>query len=776
MSFSWKRGFKFIGKLRTETVFRCVFCAGLVTAALHAQAPSPTKGSLKGPALPREQLAVEYFDADAPWYVHNIPFLDIDDSEIQQIYYYRWKLYRSHVRQIGPQGTTVTEFLDQVPWEREPYSDLNDSASFHLAEGRWMRDSGIVDSLIDHLYSGGGNDRHFSESVATATYATTLVTGDPAPAARHLDTMQYIFNEWDDHFDRARNLYWIEPIADATEYTISSIDASGAGFTDQPSTNEKENGFTKGFAFRPSINSYQYANARAIAEIAKIAGRLNTSADYNQRADAIRSAVLAQLWNSALDHFTDRYQRSTKYVSAGEFIRGRELVGYVPWLYELPPKVASVNYAQAWRHVLSAAELAGPFGLRTVEPSYPRYLTQYRYDKATGRPECQWNGPSWPFQTSQLLTGLANLLNDYTQPFITRADYLRLLRQYTHQHFLAPDHPDIQEDYDPDSGAPIVGLARSHHYSHSTYVDLILSGLVGIRPRADNMLEINPLLPSGKLSGARPIRYFFLQGVLYHGHDVDVVYDEDGTRYGAGKGLSVFVDGMRASGPVPLGRVLISLQSRTKAVAHPLDPVDLATNAGVTGPPFAAASSSISPIAAAEAIDGRLWFFPDNANGWSPATGSSANGNWFSVDFGESRKISSVELYFLGQEPSLRAPVSYSVQYKTGSTQESEKVAVLRHFLKNEELGLGSSQALSFEEQVIEIAIPATASYEGLDVCIDGFDHAHRNFSLAVVQDSVQVGQQHSGQFLHGLEPLPAQVVDPLLEVAQHRALILVVP
>jgi hypothetical protein len=103
-------------------------------------------------------------------------------------------------------------------------------------------------------------------------------------------------------------------------------------------------------------------------------------------------------------------------------------------------------------------------------------------------------------------------------------------------------------------------------------------------------------------------------------------------------------------------------------------------------------------------------------------------------------------------------------------------VAILSHFLKNDELGLGSSQALSFEEQVIEIAISATASNEGLDVSIYGFDHAHRNFSLAVIQYPVQVGQQHSGQFLHGLEPLPAQVVDPLLEVAQHRALILVVP
>jgi Amylo-alpha-1,6-glucosidase len=660
-----KMGFKTIGKLWAATVFQCVFWVGLATAALHAQKPSPSEDPLKGPVLAREKLAAEYFGADAAWYLHNIPFLDIDDAEIQQIYYYRWKLYRSHVRQIGPQGTTVTEFLDQVPWEREPYSDLNDSASFHLAEGRWMRDPGIVNSLIEHLYTGGGNDRHFSESVAAATFETTLVTGDFAPAVKHLDTMQYIFNEWDDHFDRARNLYWIEPIADATEYTISSIDSSGAGFTDHPSTNEKENGFTKGFAFRPSINSYQYANARAIAEIAKIDGRLKTSDDYNERADAIRTAVLAQLWNSALDHFTDRYQRSTKYVSAGEFIRGRELVGYVPWLYELPPKTSSVDYAQAWRHVLSSAELEGPFGLRTVEPSYPRYLTQYRYDKSTGRPECQWNGPSWPFQTSQVLTGLANVLNDFTQQVITRADYLRLLRQYTHQHFLAPDHPDIQEDYDPDSGAPIVGLARSHHYNHSTYVDLILSGLVGIRPRADNMLEINPLLPGGELSGAPPIRYFFLQGVLYHGHDIDVVYDEYGTHYGAGKGLSVIVDGVRASGPGPLGRVLISLPHRAKAVTDPFDPVDLAANVGVTGPPFAAASSSISPSAVAEAVDGRMWFFPENPNGWSPAAGSSAVGNWFSIDFGEIREISSVELYFLGREPNLRAPVNFSVQYKT---------------------------------------------------------------------------------------------------------------
>lgn len=124
------------------------------------------------------------------------------------------------------------------------------------------------------------------------------------------------------------------------------------------------------------------------------------------------------------------------------------------------------------------------------------------------------------------LTGLANLLNDYKQTVITRADYLRLLRQYTHQHYLSPGHPDLQEDYNPDTGTPIVGLERSHHYNHSTYVDLVLSGLIGVRPQADNVLAINPLLPAvNQPDAGRPIRYFAVQGLVYHGHEVSVVYD-----------------------------------------------------------------------------------------------------------------------------------------------------------------------------------------------------------------------------------------------------------
>lgn len=608
----------------------------------------------KGATPDVARIAAEHYGADAPWYIDNIPFLVIDDPLLEKVYYYRWQIYRSHVREIGAQGVMVTEFLDNVPWGRQPYTDLNDSSPFHLLEGRWLRSPAIVNSTINHLYSGYGNDRHFSEAVAAATLETVKVTGDARPALRNLSSMMYVYNGWDDHFDRNRNLFWIQPIDDATEYTISSIDATGAGFVAEPSKDPNENGFFRGFAFRPSINVYQYANALAIARFADLEGRGDVAGDYRRRAEAVRSAVLEQLWNPEMQHFVDRYQRSTKYVKEGDFIRGRELVGYTPWLYELPP-VKAPQYSEAWRHAVSPAELAGPHGLRTVEPSYPRYLVQYRYDGATGLPECQWNGPSWPFQTSQALTGMANLLDDYQQSVVTKSHYLKLLRQYAQQHLAADGHPDLQEDYNPDSGAPIVGLPRSHHYNHSTFNDLILNGLIGIRPSLDDKLVLKPLVTADS-----SIRYFALDRLVYHGHELGILYDADGSRFRSGKGLFVYVDGKRVAGPAPLGELSIELP-KPNETAPATALYDLAVNIGEPHGPQPTASSTIAPGSPAEAIDGRLWFFPENPNGWSPQAGKPS---WFAVDFGRNQTIAAVELYFFGDDKSYLAPRSYTLHCK----------------------------------------------------------------------------------------------------------------
>jgi hypothetical protein len=62
-----------------------------------------------------------------------------------------------------------------------------------------------------------------------------------------------------------------------------------------------------------------------------------------------------------------------------------------------------------------------------------------------------------------------------------------------------------------------------------------------------------------------------------------------------------------------------------------------------------------------------MWFFPEIANGWSPAAADTSAESWFAVDFGAVREVGSVELYFLDDGDRFKAPASYRVQEKTAS-------------------------------------------------------------------------------------------------------------
>ena len=612
-------------------------------AAPRAGRQPATSGA---PVLPESAIAHRWFGNDAAWYANNIPFFDSPDAKLDQIYYYRWKVFRAHIRDVGAQGVVFTEFLPKVGWDRTPYSTLNDSAIFPIYDGRWLRDRSYLNDWISYIWTGGGNDRHFSESLADATWRRLLVDGDARFATRFLPSMEQMYSLWDDHYDFDKHLYWIEPLLDATEYSIASIDASGG-----------KDGFTGGQAFRPSINSYMFANARAISRLAALAGDRAAALRYAAKAADLKQHVEQDLWSPTLDHFIDRYQVDNQYVHYWQPIRGRELVGYTPWTMGLLD--GDPRYAIAWQHVLKSDQLRSPFGLRTAEPSYQYYMRQYRYDQATGQPECQWNGPIWPFQTTQALLGLANLLNTTKQNVITRSDYAALLRQYTDLHYL-DGKPDIEEDYDPATGKPIVGLPRSHHYYHSAYDDLIISGLVGIRPRADAVLEVNPLVPRNP-GDPNALAWFALEHVPYHGHLVDVVYDRDGSHYHRGAGLQLFVDGRRVAAAPGLTR----LTAQVRQAHLPPTPrnVDLAVHlAGQAFPRPSASVNGSDQQTLIQSIDGRLWFFPEIQQGWT-TQGSPHATDWYALDFGKPTAVAASTLFFLDDGKNFAAPQAYTIQY-----------------------------------------------------------------------------------------------------------------
>ena len=78
---------------------------------------------------------------------------------------------------------------------------------------------------------------------------------------------------------------------------------------------------------------------------------------------------------------------------------------------------------------------------------------------------------------------------------------------------------------------------------------MLITGVVGLRPRADDRVEIHPLLPEGAWD------WFCLDGVKYHGRTLTILWDKDGQRYKRGAGLRLFADGKEIVNAAALGRM-----------------------------------------------------------------------------------------------------------------------------------------------------------------------------------------------------------------------------
>ena len=64
------------------------------------------------------------------------------------------------------------------------------------------------------------------------------------------------------------------------------------------------------------------------------------------------------------------------------------------------------------------------------------------------------------------------------------------------------------------------GVERGKDYNHSTFNDIVITGLVGFRPDvAHRLITVHPLVPPGALE------YFCLDDVQYAGHKLAILWD-----------------------------------------------------------------------------------------------------------------------------------------------------------------------------------------------------------------------------------------------------------
>lgn len=469
-----------------------------------------------------------------PFLVENIPFFECPDKDIEEVYYYRWWTYRKHIKQT-PEGYVITEFMPNVSWARK-YNSISCPAMHHFREGRWLHNPAFVRDYGLFWLRKGGDPFVYSFPISESFLQYQMVHPDDSLLIDILPDLIANYREWERIRRDPDSLFWQYDGQDGMEVAIG------------------------GTGKRPTINSYLFADARAISIIAGMAGKKDLAGQFSAEAETIRRLTLDKLWDPKARFFKVIPRPGDSLSDA------RELLGYVPWYMELPPK--NQGYEVAWDQLMDREGFYAPFGPTTAEQRHPGFRVSYEGH------ECQWNGPSWPFATSQTLTAMANVLNDYPQQVISREDFLETLKIYTRCHrfrqvppdgdTIINDHLWIDENLNPFNGDWLARTRmevqnhnhgfqeRGIYYNHSTYNDIIITGLAGLRPSLDNNLIINPLIPESW-------DYFCLDDILYKGRRITILWDRTGKKYHQGKGLKVFVDGKPVAGSRSVKTLPVSL-------------------------------------------------------------------------------------------------------------------------------------------------------------------------------------------------------------------------
>ncbi|MFC0775238.1 MGH1-like glycoside hydrolase domain-containing protein [Terrimonas alba] len=450
------------------------------------------------------------------WMKKNIPLFECPQQNFEEIFYYRWWTLRKHIKKTE-KGFVFTEFLIQRSYA-DKYNLISSGLGHHIYESRWLHDKTYMDNNLHIWYRGNGGKplkklRFYSSWNIDAIYNRYLVNGDRQFLLDMLPDLKADFAAWEQEKKASSGLFWQFDVRDAMEETISG------------GRNEKNP--------RSSINGYMFGNAKALAAITRLNKEEDAMQLYNRKADSIKQLTQQLLWHPQHLFFEVRKEKGDTLSNV------KEEIGFIPWYFNMPDS----TYSVAWKSLMDTKTFCAPFGITTADRSHPSFRTH-------GCCKCEWDGAVWPFATAQTLTGMANLLNNYQQNYVADGDYLSLLNTYVESQYYR-GRPYIGEYLDEKTGYWLKGdEERSRYYNHSTFNDLIISGLAGLRPRADDLVEVHPLLPDDKWD------WFCLDNVLYHGKIVTIIWDEDGKKYKKGKGLSIWVNGKKVASSLKLEKVV----------------------------------------------------------------------------------------------------------------------------------------------------------------------------------------------------------------------------
>jgi len=151
-------------------------------------------------------------------------------------------------------------------------------------------------------------------------------------------------------------------------------------------------------------------------------------------------------------------------------------------------------------------------------------------------------------------------LKYYHQDSITPAAFMELMSRYNtlmysgvnpYDPLWRPNAHEYYSKWEPNQTVQHPKPSEISHDFHSMYCSLVVEGVVGLTPRDDDKIELQPM--------ALEWKYFLLDHLRYRDHDLTIVWDQpDGeVRYaGIPEGFSLYIDGKVAFTRDQLGHLL----------------------------------------------------------------------------------------------------------------------------------------------------------------------------------------------------------------------------
>lgn len=431
-----------------------------------------------------EQKINAISDAEAAeWMKKEIPKFECPDKELEKIYYFRWWTYRKHIKETK-KGYAVSEFLLDVPWGSK-YNIINAASGHHISEGKWLKHADkyledYIELLLDK--NSGVNCHGYSSWLLYALKEYFDTVGYKGLTETLFEKILWYHSVWEEIHLLPNGMYWSIDLADAMEFSISGTD-------------EKQNP-TRGI--RPTLNSYMYADCVVIAHFANKLGKYETEKEFTEKAAILKKKINEELWR---DGFYRAFHYQDVWTEAfSEKDIPMEEIGYLPWMFQIPPagREFVFDYLQD-KEIFDA-----PVGIATADMRDKRFLYEAEH-------ECLWNGYVWPFATSQTLKAMINVIRDYNGAKYKK-DFIYHLKKYAAAHYKVEAdgtktlwidevlHPFRQEWTsvvylkEHNFPKPMGPEGRGQYYNHSTFCDLIISGVCGVEIK-EGEVRVNPIVP-----------------------------------------------------------------------------------------------------------------------------------------------------------------------------------------------------------------------------------------------------------------------------------------